>query len=165
MKFTASILFTFAVLSVGCGDKAGNQPASGAVPSPTVMQGPMSPASRNQPAPQAGTEGAKSKWKQTGTPIDAAKVDADIAKAEKAFNAAKGDSAKKKALADAYFARAELLRDNAQYAAALGDYRRTAKLDATNSKVQERIDEIVRIYASMNREHPPEGQEPEALRK
>ena len=104
-------------------------------------------------------------WSASASPSSASTAAGGDGSTREDFDAAKGNAAKKKALADAFFARGELLRDNAQYASALGDYRKTLKLDPSNAKAQERIEEIVGIYNSMNREYPPEGEEPEALRK
>jgi tetratricopeptide (TPR) repeat protein len=155
-----------AALAAACGGSGEvNQSSVPPIDQPKQAEAPMSVSSRGTASEAPAAESGKSKWRQSGTPVDSAKVDADIARAQKEFDAAKGNATKKKALADAFFARGELLRDNAQYASALGDYRKVLKLEPSNAKAQERIDEIVGIYNSMNREYPPEGQEPEALRK
>ena len=159
-------VFATAVAAACGGAPAANQTANSSAPAES-RAGSMSVPSHGSTAPasNAAAPEGKTKWRQSGTPIDATKVDADIARAQKEFDAASGNASKKKALADAFFARGELLRDNAQYASALGDYRKVLKHDPSNSKAKERIAEIVGIYDSMNRESPPEGQEPEALRK
>lgn len=168
MKTRILSLIFIASVAVACGgSQPANQTANSVAPAEPRTAGAMAVPSHGSSAPatEAPAADGRSKWRQSGTPVDAAKVDADIARAEKEFKGAEGNSAKKKALANAYFARGELLRDNAQYASALGDYRKTLKHDPSNAKAKERIEEIVGIYNSMNREYPPEGEEPEALRK
>ena len=105
----------------------------------------------------------KSKWTQSGDPIDTKEYDTAITAAEKAFNAKPSDAAAKKALADAYFKRAVALTDARQYASALGDYRRTIKHDPSNTEASDWIERIVSIYASINRGSPKEGEEPPPL--
>ena len=119
----------------------------------------------NQPAPMPGqnSNGTKTKWTQSGEPIDTKTFDADITNAEKAVKSKPNDDASKKALAEAYYKRAVALTDARQYASALGDYRRTLKYDPDNAQAKQWIDQIVSIYDSMGRESPPEGQEPPAL--
>ncbi len=104
----------------------------------------------------------KTKWTQSGNPIDTAKFDADIAKAEKDLKAKNSDAAKK-TLAAAYIERAAALTDARQYASALGDYRKASKLDQNNPEAKEWVDKIISIYDSINRAYPPEGEEPPAL--
>lgn len=105
----------------------------------------------------------KTKWTQSGNPIDTAKFDADIAKAEKDLKAKPTDDAMKKALAVAYVNRGLALTDARQYASALGDYRKALKLDAENTDAKKWVDQIIEIYGSINREYPPEGEEPPPL--
>ena len=116
------------------------------------------------PMPDANSaSGAKSKWTQSGNPIDTKAFDADIATAEKALKGKPNDDATKKALAETYYKRAVALTDARQYASALGDYRRTLKYDPDNAQAKEWVEQIVSIYDSMGRESPPEGQEPPPL--
>ena len=105
----------------------------------------------------------KTKWTQSGTPIDTAEFDYEIAKTEKDFKAKPKDEKAKKFLAEAYLKRAVALTEARQYASAIGDYRRVLKYDANNEDAKKWIDEIVKIYAMINREHPKEGEEPPAL--
>jgi tetratricopeptide (TPR) repeat protein len=107
--------------------------------------------------------GAKSKWSQGGEPIDTSEMDNAIADAEKNVKAKPGDEAARKALGDAYFKRASALTDARQYAAALGDYRRALKNDPSNSEAKDWIAQIISIYDSMNKQYPPEGEEPPPL--
>ena len=104
----------------------------------------------------------KSKWTQSGTPIDVSAYDAEIAKSEKDVKA-KSDNAAKKKLAEFYIKRGVALTDARQYASALGDYRRALKYDPGNEEAKKWIDQIITIYDSINRESPPEGQEPPPL--
>lgn len=105
----------------------------------------------------------KTKWTQSGEPIDTTEFDAEIAKTEKDFKAKPKDAQAKKFVAEAYLKRATALTEARQYASAIGDYRRVLKYDAGNEDAKKWIDEIIKIYAMINREHPKEGEEPPAL--
>ncbi len=105
----------------------------------------------------------KTKWTQSGTPIDTSALDAEIVKTEKNFKAKPKDEAAKKALADAYLKRGMVLTEVGQYASALGDYRRVLKYDADNGEAKTWISKIIEIYDSINREAPKEGEEPPPL--
>jgi tetratricopeptide (TPR) repeat protein len=115
------------------------------------------------PQEQAPPSGAKSKWSQSGDPIDTKEFDTAIASAEKALSAKPSDAQAKKTLAAAYYKRAVALTDARQYASALGDYRRTLKYDASNEEAKNWIEQITMIYSSINRESPKEGEEPPPL--
>ena len=119
----------------------------------------------NQTAPMADANATvgRTKWTQSGEPIDTRSFDADIANAEKSLKSKANDAGAKKTLADAYYKRAVALTEARQYASALGDYRRTLKYDPDNAQAKEWVDQIVSIYDSMGRESPPEGQEPPPL--
>jgi len=119
----------------------------------------------NQTAPMPGqnSNGTKTKWTQSGEPIDTKTFDADIASADKALKSKPNDEALKKALAEAYYKRAVALTEARQYASALGDYRRTLKYDSNNAQAKQWVDQMVSIYDGMGRESPPEGQEPPPL--
>jgi tetratricopeptide (TPR) repeat protein len=114
------------------------------------------------PNPAAPADG-KSKWTQSGDPIDTKEFDTAIASAEVALGKKPSDESVKKSLSVAYFKRAEALTGARQYASALGDYRRAAKYDPTNAEAKEWIDRIIQIYDSINREYPKEGEEPPPL--
>jgi tetratricopeptide (TPR) repeat protein len=105
----------------------------------------------------------KTKWTQSGNPIDTSQFDADIAKAEKDLKAKPKDAGAKKALAEAYFKRGVALTEARQYASALGDYRRTLKLDPNDEEAKNGMDQIISIYESLNRDYPKEGEEPPPL--
>lgn len=114
--------------------------------------------------PKTETEsGTKSKWTQSGDPIDTKEFDSAIASAEVAFNKKPSDDETKKALSEAYFKRGEALTKARQYASALGDYRKALKYDPSNDTAKEWIDQIITIYGSINREYPKEGEEPPPL--
>jgi len=117
------------------------------------------------PTGDAAPSGAKSKWTQGGDPIDTKELDAAIKSAETALIDKPNDPANRKAMGDAYFKRAEALKDARQYASALGDYRRALKHDPSNAQAKNWIDQIIMIYDSLGRESPPEGQEPPPLKK
>jgi tetratricopeptide (TPR) repeat protein len=124
------------------------------------------------PMPTPDTSGApRSQWTQGGDPIDTSKYDAAINEAEKELKQASarrsngGPNVKTadQALSEAYFNRAVALTDARQYASALGDYRRALKYDANNEEAKNWISQIISIYDSMNKQYPPEGQEPPPL--
>lgn len=107
--------------------------------------------------------GQKSKWTQSGDPIDTKEFDAAIAAAEVALGKKPSDADAKKALSAAYFNRAEALTKARQYASALGDYRKAVKHDPSNAEAKEWIDKIIMIYDSIKRGYPKEGEEPPPL--
>ena len=98
-----------------------------------------------------------------GTAIDTSEFDVAIAKAEKALKSAPNDATAKKNLAEAYAKRGFALTEAAQYRSAIGDFRKSLKLNAANKEVQEMNDQILSIYQSMKREPPKEGEEPPPL--
>ncbi len=116
-----------------------------------------------QTSPPVQKSGTKSKWTQSGNPIDTSEFDADIAKAEKSQKTKPKEESAKKALAESYLKRAIALTEARQYASALGDYRRVLKFDADNEEAKKWIKEIIAIYDSINREFPNEGEEPPPL--
>jgi len=116
------------------------------------------------PLPSANSQsGPKSHWTQGGNPIDTSKLDTSVAAAEKAFKVKQNDAAAKQALSDAYLNRAMALTDARQYASALGDFRRALKYDPSSEEAKTWIDQIIKIYDSMNKEYPKEGEEPPPL--
>lgn len=167
MNKKAIIAIIVAAVSAACS----NSPAPVANSNATASQrNPMSVPSHGNPpsAPtqsETNTGGQKTKWTQSGDPIDTAAFDAAIAKAEKELKASPANEAKKTALGTAYAARGTALTEARQYASALGDFRRAVKYDPSNAKAKEMMDEIISIYESMNRQYPKEGEEPEPLKK
>lgn len=129
------------------------------------LQSVIAHTTENQPAPmsQNAATGPKTKWTQSGNPIDTSSFDTAIAQAEKTGKAKPNDTAGKKALSGAYFSRGMALTDARQYASALGDYRRSLKYDPANEDAKTWIDQIIKIYDQMNKEYPKEGEEPPPL--
>jgi hypothetical protein len=105
----------------------------------------------------------KTKWTRSGTPIDVTALNASVADAEKKLKANPKDEALKKSLSEAFTKRGVALTEARQYAAAIGDYRKALKYDADNAEAKKWIATITSIYQSINREVPPEGEEPEPL--
>lgn len=105
----------------------------------------------------------KTKWTQSGNPIDTTAFDSEIKQAESKQKANPKDETLKNSLADAYVKRGIALTDARQYASALGDYRRALKLDPANAEAKKWIEQIISIYESINRSYPSEGEEPPPL--
>lgn len=170
------LIITLAFFIAGCSsDSARNQPVQGTnanagqpAQSPEKLQSVMSHTTENQP-PSAGNTtvpvktGEKTKWTQSGNPIDTKELDDAVAKAEKAQKAKPKDTAANKALSEAYFNRGVALTEARQYASAIGDYRRALKADPTNEEAKKWIEQIISIYNGINKEYPREGEEPPPL--
>jgi hypothetical protein len=92
--------------------------------------------------------------------VDVSEMTADIEKAEKEFKAKPTDEKAKSDLAEAYFKRAFVLTDAAQYRAALGDFRKGLKLKPDAKEAKDMHDQIIDIFKSIGREPPKEGEEP-----
>lgn len=92
-------------------------------------------------------------------PADVDTQTAAIEKADKALKAKPSDDGLKKNLAKAYFDRAFILTNAAQYSAALGDFRKGLKLDPSDTKAKEMHDQIIEIYGMVGKEAPKEGEE------
>jgi hypothetical protein len=107
------------------------------------------------PAPNSGSTGGSPMQK----PVDVDAQTAAIEKADKALKAKPNDEAAKKELAKAYFDRAFLLTNAAQYSAALGDFRKGLKLDPGDAKAKDMHDQIIEIYGMVGKEAPKEGEE------
>jgi tetratricopeptide (TPR) repeat protein len=111
------------------------------------------------PKPPSSTSG---KWTASGDPIDTAKFDEAVTKAEKSMKSTP-DDASKAVLAEAYFERGFALTEARQYASALGDYRRAVKLDPNHEESKKWIDQIMGIYQMLKKDAPKEGEEPPPL--
>ena len=120
-------------------------------------------SSEGQPRPSANSNGAPGKWSRSGDPVDTSAYDKAIATAEKEHKARPGDDDAKKALAEAYFERGFALTEARQYASALGDYRRALKLDPDHVESKKWVEQIQKIYSSINKTAPGEGEEPAPL--
>jgi tetratricopeptide (TPR) repeat protein len=170
MKKIAILIFSTFVL-IGCTNATRQTANTNASAKPSdnspIVSGHSQPGSSSA-APQTSASvvpksETKTKWTQSGTPIDTTEFDAEIAKTEKDFKEKPKDEKSKKFLAEAYLKRAVALTEARQYASAIGDYRRVLKYDPNNEDAKKWIDEIIKIYAMINREHPKEGEEPPAL--
>lgn len=115
---------------------------------------------KNAEAPKSGE---RSSWSRGGSYVDVSKETEAIDKAEKDVTAKPKDGAVRITASKAYLARANKLTEAQQYAAALGDYRKALKYDPTNAEAKDWIDQIVKIYDSINKSYPAEGEEPPPL--
>lgn len=117
---------------------------------------PTNPQPENAPAgtskPQNASPMARS--------VDVSKMTEEIEKAKTAYEKSSKSDEAKKTLAKAYFERAFALTDAAQYRAALGDFRKGLKLDPSDEQAKKMQEEIIRIFESIGREPPKEGEEP-----
>ncbi len=105
----------------------------------------------------------KTKWSQSGDPIDTSSFDEEIKQVESKLKANPKNEDLKKSLAEAFVKRGLTLTEARQYASALGDYRKALKLDPNNEEAKKWIDQIISIYKSINKEYPKEGEEPPPL--
>jgi tetratricopeptide (TPR) repeat protein len=137
--------------------------SSATTPSKERPQTAIAHGAENPPPKSDAAPGEKSKWTQSGDPIDTKEYDTAIASAEVALGKKPTDTESKKALGAAYFKRADALTGARQYASALGDYRRALKYDPSNAEAKDWVDKIIMIYGSINREYPKEGEEPPPL--
>ena len=159
-----------ALLASGCGTPSATNNANGNAATPTTSNQssrtsnaalpPVSSAHGDNaiPAPSAAAPASSSTQKPG---IDTAALDAKIEKAE--AKAKGGKQADKLAAAAAYVERANVYRDAGQpmlYKFALGDYRRALRYQPDNAEARAKMDEIVRIYKSMNKPVPENGNEP-----
>lgn len=97
-----------------------------------------------------------------GTPVNTSDIDRDIKRLE-ASAKRNADASTQQQLAKAYAARAAKLTSVRQYLAALGDWRRAARLDPANADAQNMIGTITSILQSMNKPVPAPGTEPTPL--
>ena len=165
-KFIAFYLLT--LICLGCDSSAPQPVANTNVSTPnnsnttTVLS--HSTEKTKPDATNVSKSESKTKWTQSGDPIDTTKFDTAIAEAEKNLKAKPTDEAAKKELANAYLQRGTALTEARQYASALGDYRRVLKYDASNQEAKTWIQQIIDIYEGLNKEYPKEGEEPPPLK-
>lgn len=95
--------------------------------------------------------------------VDVTAMTEKIEKAEKEYKAKPNDGKAKENLAAAYFERAFVLTQAAQYRAALGDFRKGLKLKPDDKEAKAMHDQIIDIFKSIGREPPKEGEEPPPL--
>ncbi len=161
------IVVTSGIFAAGCSiaspPVAENVSIANAASTPEKSQTAIAHTLENQPPPTDTSTAGKSKWKQSGDPIDTKEFDSVIATAELNLRKKPDDAAAKKALSEAYYKRGVALTDARQYASALGDYRKAVKYDPSNADAKGWIEKITMIYDSMNRESPKEGEEPPPL--
>ena len=166
MKKLLAVIIS-SIFAFGCNNAA--RPVADNVNTPTVASTPeksqtaIAHTLENQPPPTDANSSGKSKWKQSGDPIDTKAFDTAIASAEIEFKKKPDDGAAKKVLSEAYYKRGVALTDARQYASALGDYRKAVKYDPSNKDAKDWIEKIIMIYGSMNRDSPKEGEEPPPL--
>jgi tetratricopeptide (TPR) repeat protein len=115
-------------------------------------------------APSKSTPGAPGKVSM-GEAIDTSAYDAKIKQLEEEVKKKPKDAGLSKQLAHAYLERGNALTQARQYQAALGDYRRTLKLDPKNEEASYWSQTIIGIMQQMNREVPAEGAEPTPIRQ
>jgi len=166
MKLFLLFIFLFLMLSCGSNVQTAQQNANKTSDPQRAekLQSVTAHTTENQtPKPlqtNANSSDGKSKWSQSGEPIDTAKFDGVIAQAEKALKAKSADDALKKAAAQAYFDRGFALTEARQYASALGDYRRALKHDPNHAESKQWIGQIIGIYEMLKKDCPKEGEEP-----
>jgi len=159
------VLISFAIALMGCNNAGKPVPQnSAAVPAANDKPQTAIAHSLENQTPSTGAPASnKSRWTQSGDPIDTKKLDAAIAAAEVGLRKDPNNEKSKKAAAEAYLDRANALTGARQYASALGDYRRVLKHDPSNEEAKNWVDQIIGIYESMGRESPKEGEEPPPL--
>ena len=118
---------------------------------------PTAPHSDKTSSPDNSSSGGSSPMSKA---VDVSQMTADIEKAQKEYDK---DPKHRDVLAKAYFTRAFALTDAAQYRAALGDFRKGLKLNPNDQDAKNMHDEILRIFQSINREPPKEGEEPSPM--
>ncbi len=161
------IVIASCIFAAGCNSSARPVAENTTKPStastPEKSQTAISHTLENQQPPVDANSAGKSKWKQSGNPIDTKKFDTEIASAEVNLKKKPDDGALKKVMSEAYYKRGVALTDAGQYASALGDYRKAIKYDPANTDAKGWIDKIMSIYDTINREAPKEGEEPPPL--
>ena len=95
--------------------------------------------------------------------IDTTAYDTKNVKAVEEFERNPQTLKKKRRLAAAFAERGFALIEAAQYKAALGDLRKSLKLNPKNLEVKRVHNQIIDLYKSLNRKPPKEGEEPAPL--
>jgi len=168
-KFAA---FSFSILFlIGC-DNAGQKTTNADVSAAKTVNNSLVVSGHSQTqqagnlnnAPQSTqTSETKTKWTQSGSPIDTSAFDREIERAQEKLKAKPEDKALKTVVAEAFLKRGAALTEVGQYASALGDYRHVLKYDADNADAKTWINKITEIYDSINRQAPEPGEEPPPL--
>ena len=140
------IVITSGVFAMGCSNAARpvaeNVNTSTLASTPEKSQTAIAHSLENQQPPTNADSAGKSKWKQSGDPIDTKAFDTAIASAKLNRRKKTDDAAAKKTLSEAYYKRGVALTDARQYASALGDYRKAVKYDPSNTDAKGWIDKI-----------------------
>lgn len=162
-----SVVFAASVI-IGCSNAAApvqsNSNSAAANAQNERPQTMIAHSSENQKLPSNVASGnTRTKWTQSGDVIDTTEFDKAVTQAASGVKSKPADEAAKKVLSEAYFKRGVALTGARQYASALGDYRKALKYDPENQEAKQWIDQILGIYASMNKEAPKEGEEPPPL--
>ena len=158
----AAVCFGLLLLLTGCG---GNEPklvGNQTAPANSDSRGNAPPAPTVAPSKSAQSAPGKVSM---GEAIDTSAYDAKIKRLEEEVKKKPKDEGLNKQLAQAYLERGNALTQARQYQAALGDYRRTLKLDPGNEEAQHWSQTIIGIMQQMNREVPAEGAEPTPIRQ
>jgi tetratricopeptide (TPR) repeat protein len=100
-----------------------------------------------------------------GDAINTSEYDARINRLEEESKARPKDEKARQGLAKAYLERGNALTQARQYQAALGDYRRTLRLDPKNEEAAYWSQTIIGILQQMNRPVPTEGAEPTPIKQ
>lgn len=177
-QFLLTLLVLLAVLNIaGCGSEAQTNPAttndvSTARPATSPAQADASPMNTaNDNLAVSPAHGARPSNVNSGAAnaagekpeIATAELDEKIAKLETKAKAKGAKDADKQAVAAAYFERG-MVYFNAQnprlYKFALGDFRRTLHYEPTHGEARANVDELERIYRSINKPIPTNGLEP-----
>lgn len=119
-------------------------------------------ASAAEPAKSASPAPMKASM---GEAIDTSAYDAKIKGLEEQAKKRPNDEGLRRQLAQAYLERGNALTQARQYQSALGDYRRTLRLEPKNEEALYWSQTITGIMQQMNRELPAEGAEPTPIRQ
>lgn len=170
------IFCIFSLLALGCGG-GGERPAAPAEETGKTDAAAerktddrltvASHSAEKSPPARPGADPARKNAPRRSSPmeraVDVSKETDVIEKARAEYKKKPDDSAAREMLAAAYFERAFALTKAAQYRAALGDFRKGLKLDPDDEPARKMHDEIIRIFRSIGRQPPKEGEEPPPL--
>ncbi|MGI8639000.1 MAG: hypothetical protein ACR2MG_03510 [Pyrinomonadaceae bacterium] len=162
MKKLLSLSF-LAFVAVGCQSTAQQTVDTNAAvqkPNNSETVSSHSVSGENLKPPSSAPNNSSGESSPMAKPIDVSEMTAAVEKAEKIYEEKQKDEKAKENLSRAYFVRAFALTEAAQYRAALGDFRKGLKLNPNDREAKNMHDEIIRIFKSINREPPKEGEEP-----
>ncbi len=162
MKKLLSLIF-LASSAVGCQsttEQAANNNITVQKPNNSEVVSSHSVSGENLKPPSAASNPSSSGASPMAKAVDVGAMTSNIEKTKKVYDVKPTDEKAKEDLAKSYFVRAFALTKAAQYRAALGDFRKGLKLNPNDSEAKNMHDEILRIFKSINREPPKEGEEP-----